>query len=291
MIPNQPVPVMGTDPNLTGQGMMIQPMQGMMGAPGMMGYAQNFVYVQDPMKELASSNGAIIRQQVEMFEAISGCETQNRYHVFLQTPMGLKAAFKCYEKSGCCSRCCCSNDCRGLKLDINHIASPSEFVSDISKLYIKAEKPCALGCLCCCRPHMDIYLHDNHQYIGRVREPFTCCDRDAEVYGSDNNLRYRLVGSCCQYGFCCGAAAEKMVEIEFAIERGGEQVGMMKKMNAMGFGEFFTKADSYKITFPADATAEEKMLLICAGLLIDYQNFEKKERPEEVKREMGMGMY
>ena len=48
----------------------------------------------------------------------------------------------------------------------------------------------------------------------------------------------------------------------------------MRKLSARNFGEFFTKADSYRIDFPAKATPEEKMLLIIAGLMIDYQNFE-----------------
>ena len=98
---------MGMNPMMNGMGM--NPMMG--GVPGMMGYGPaNFQYCDDPLKELAQCTGAIIRQEIEMFEVISGCETQNRYQVFIQSPMGLKYAFQCNEKSGCCSRCCCSND-------------------------------------------------------------------------------------------------------------------------------------------------------------------------------------
>ena len=264
---------------------MMNPMGMGMGMPGMMPYMygpQNFMYCEDPMKELAQCTGAIIRQEIEMFEVVTGCETQNRYQVFIQSPMGLKYAFKCSERSGCCSRVCCSNQCRGLIMEIRHIASAAEIDTDISKIFIRAEKPCACGCLCCCRPYMDIKLQENKQKIGKVREPFTCCDNDAEVYDENNNLKYRIVGDCCQIGFCCGSTAEKLVEIEFKIERNGEQVGMMKKMSS-SLGEFFSKADSYKISFPTDATPEEKMLLICAGLLIDYQYFEKDSTPDRNK--------
>ena len=41
-----------------------------------------YVYVQDPMAELANCTGVLIRQQPEFFEAITGCESPNRYHVF-----------------------------------------------------------------------------------------------------------------------------------------------------------------------------------------------------------------
>ena len=51
-------------------------------------------------------------------------------------------------------------------------------------------------------------------------------------------------------------------------------VGSIKKLVAINFGEFFIKADSYRIDFPANASPEKKMLLIISGLMIDYQNFE-----------------
>ena len=80
VMPMQP----GMMPGMTGPGMM----PGM--APGMMGYGpQAFAYIEDPMKELAQCSGAVIRQEIEMFEVVSGCETQNRYHVFLQSTWDL----------------------------------------------------------------------------------------------------------------------------------------------------------------------------------------------------------
>ena len=299
----EPAPTRGADPNSTGQAMMINQMQpmGMMsdmygttgvtpvyGAygmmpPGILPY-QNYNYCDDPIKELADSTGALIRQEVEMYEVISGCETQNRYLVMLQSKLGLKMAFKCIESSGCCSRCCCPNDCRGLKMAIMHIASSAEAVTDISKIFIRAEKPCCDGFLCCCRPHMNIRLEENQKNIGGVREPFTCCDKDVEIYDEKGNVNYRVIGDCCQYGFCCGASAEKMVEIEFRIMNQGQQVGSIKKAN-ISKGELFTKADTYKIAFPLKATPEEKMLFICAALLIDYQNFENESTPKKVRKE------
>lgn len=283
-----PMMGMGYNPMMGGMGPMgpMGPMGGMnpMGPmPAMMmGYGpQNFMYVDDPMKELAVSTGAIIRQEIEMYEAISGCETQNKYQVFIQSPMGLKYCFKCNERSGCCARCCCSNDCRSLEIVIRHV-SPNEVDTDISKIYIRANKSCSL--CCCCRPNMEVRLVEENKYLGRVREPFTCCDKDAEIYDEKGNLKYRIIGDCCQMGLCCGSSVEKMAEIEFKIVQGNEVVGMMKKMMAT-LGEYFTKADSYKISFPTKATPEEKMLFICAGLLIDYQNFERDETPKENKKQ------
>ena len=277
-----PMMGMGMNPMM---GMGMNPMMG--GMPGMMGFGPaNFQYCEDPMKELVQCTGAIIRQEIEFFEVISGCETQNRYQVFLQSPMGLKYAFQCNEKSGCCSRCCCPNNCRSLEIIIKHLTSAMED-PDLANIYIKAQKPCAIGCFCCCRPYIDVVLHKDKKYLGKVSEPFTCCDRNAEVYDEFNQLRYRIVGDCCQTGLCCGSSAEKLTEIEFNILEGRKNVGLMKKMVA-SLGQYFSKADTYKIIYPKTATPQEKLLLIIAGLLIDYQNFEKNSTPEENAKKAGL---
>ena len=272
----------GMMPGMMAPGMVgppIMPMGGMAGPgmmpgvmPGMMGYGpQAFAYIQDPMAELAQCTGAVIRQEIEMFEVVSGCETQNRYHVFLQSSMGLKYAFKCIERSGCCARTCCSNNCRSIKMDIRHIKTANED-PDLAKLFLSAKKPCAMACCCFCRPELDIKLAENNEYMGKIREPCQCCDIKMDIHDKTNALKYQIIGSCCQFGLCCGSSAEKMAEIEFNIKSNGKTVGVMKKLRS-SMGEYFSKADSYKISFPLDATPEDKILLICAGLLIDYQNF------------------
>ena len=52
-------------------------------------------------------------------------------------------------------------------------------------------------------------------------------------------------------------------------------VGSIVKKTAT-VSELLTSADSYQITFPANALPNEKLLLIIAGLMIDYQYFEEK---------------
>ena len=264
----QPVPIMATDPNYTGAPMVMPYMP-----TNLINTPQNFIYFQDPMAELAQSSGAVIRQEVELMEAMTGWETQNRYHVFLQTPMGIKYAFKCNERSGSCARCCCSAQSRPLQMMIRHVISSEMLNSDMAKLFININKPFECACCCFCRPHMDVSLVDNQQYIGRITEPCTCCDDDIDIYNAQGQLKYNILGDCCQVGLCCGADVQKLANINFDVLEKGVIVGSMRKLSA-SFGEFFTKADSYQLTFPPNATPEEKMLLIVAGLMIDYQFFE-----------------
>ena len=264
------MPMMGPGMMPMGPGMM--PMgPGMM--PGM-GYGPGaFIYIEDPILELANCTGAIIRQEVEMFEIVSGCETQNRYHVFLRTPYGLKYAFKCNEQSCGCARCCLSANSRPVKIIMRHVISFQQYDGDMAKVFINVDKPCKCACCCFCRPYMDVRLADNGQQLGIISEPCTCCDVDMEVLDTAGNLRYDINGDCCQLGLCCGPSLKKLANVNFEITENGYTVGAIRKLTS-SLGEFFTKADSYEVVFPEKATPSEKLLLILATLMIDYQNFE-----------------
>ena len=270
----QPVPVIATDPNLTG--MPMAPMGPVMVPPyagPMINSPQNFVYIQDPFTEIAQSRTAIVRQEPSLLERLTGCVTRNHYHVFLSTPYGLKYAFKCNEQSGGCARCCLSANSRPVKIIMRHVISFQQYDGDMAKVFINVDKPCKCACCCFCRPYMDVRLADNGQQLGIISEPCTCCDVDMEVLDTAGNLRYDINGDCCQLGLCCGPSLKKLANVNFEIKENGYTVGAIRKLTS-SLGEFFTKADSYEVVFPEKATPSEKLLLILATLMIDYQNFE-----------------
>ena len=270
----QPVPVIATDPNLTG--MPMAPMGPVMVPPyagPMINSPQNFVYIQDPFTEIAQSRTAIVRQEPALLERLTGCVTRNHYHVFLSTPYGLKYAFKCNEQSGGCARCCLSANSRPVKIIMRHVISFQQYDGDMAKVFINVDKPCKCACCCFCRPYMDVRLADNGQQLGIISEPCTCCDVDMEVLDTAGNLRYDINGDCCQLGLCCGPSLKKLANVNFEIKENGYTVGAIRKLTS-SIGEFFTKADSYEVVFPEKATPSEKLLLILATLMIDYQNFE-----------------
>ena len=61
--------------------------------PGLFG-GMTFIYVEDPMLELASCPSLLIRQEPEFLEKFSGCEQPNIYHIFGNTSVGFKYLFK-----------------------------------------------------------------------------------------------------------------------------------------------------------------------------------------------------
>ena len=238
-----------------------------------------YTYVLDPMQELALSPSVLIRQQPQFFEQISGCESPNRYFVFSQSPQtGFKMLFKCKEQSECCQRNCCSASMREFVMDIKHIANAGALNENFQNSFVHVNKP--FKCTCCCleRPEMIANYSANGELVGKVKQPFSCCDPIFTIYDNAGTIRYYIYADCCQCGLCCSGPCAKMSEVTFNIYRDanmGQPIGSIVKKIA-NFSELITSADSYQVNFPADARPNEKLLLIITGLMIDYQFFEER---------------
>ena len=281
------VPVGGNDPyNPTSNQFMgntgrPMPQQGAIPQFGGMQY----VFTVNPLADLNSMNSVLIRQQPEYLEAITGCETPNRYHVFGLTQLGYTYLFKCSEISGWFMRNCCPSSARSFDMEIKHIASLGQFNANFSKNFATANRPFTCTFFCLNRPEMTITLVDNGQSVGKIRNPFTFFDPEFEIYNQNGQLRYFVSASCCQCGLlCANNFFGKMSEVIFPIYngKGGGQVGSIVKKGAQ-FQELITDADSYNVNFPSDATPEEKLLLICLGLFIDYIYFEVSPSDDDRK--------
>ena len=270
---------------------MVSPQaQGMVGVPSGQFVGQNgvqYVFVQDPMSELENCTGVTIRQQPELFEAIFGCETANRYHVFGDTPQGVKYLFKCQEISGWCMRSCCPSNIREFNMEIKHVVAGTG--QPVSKQFASAYKPLKCPCFCCNRPEIFVNIGDQSTLIGRIKHLFSCCDPEFEIYESNGNLKYYVNADCCQCGLlCANNFCGKFSTAIFNIYATGTNniVANITKMSVQSFSELVTDADSYKVSFPAQATAYDKLLLIALGLMIDYQYFETNSNDQ---RERGYG--
>lgn len=247
-----------------------------------------YVYVLDPMSELAQCSGVVIKQQPQFLEAISGCEYPNRYFVFSQSPQGgMKLLFKCKEFSTFCSRNCCPANVREFNMKIKHVATQINLNEDFSTPFVDVYKP--FKCTCCCfeRPEMIVTYGANKQPCGKIKQPFTCCDPKIQIKDNTGSLKYTVYADCCQCGIlCANNFCGKFSEANFQIYNGsditGAPVGLIRKKPA-NFSELVTSADSYQINFPPQASPQDKLLLIVAGLMIDYQYFEEKANNDNTR--------
>lgn len=243
-------------------------------------YGVQYVFVTDPMAELALSTGVLIKQEEQFFEQFAGCEMPNRYYVFSQSPQGgMKLLFICKEFSDCCARNCCPANTRELSMKIKHVGVQAQINDDYTTSFVTALKPFKFTCACFERPVMRVSFTQGGQPVGKVKQPFTCCDPEFEIFDNAGSMRYFVHADCCQCGLLCannfcGKMSEAYFQVYSSAAR-GVPVGRIFKKVARGVGEILTSADSYQIDFPQGATPQDKLLLIVTGLMIDYQFFEQ----------------
>jgi hypothetical protein len=262
------------------QGYANQPVPQVAAVPAPYFGGLQYVYVADPMTELGLSTGVLIRQEAQFLEQLTGCESPNRYYVFSQSPQaGMKLLFKCKEYSECCMRNCCPANNREFNMAIKHIATAANLDENFSTPFIDVRKPCKCTCFCLERPEMLVRFGNQGQTLGRIKQPFTCCDPVFSTYDSTGIVKYTIHGDCCQCGLLCkNNFCGKLSEVTFNIYKGNNiasvPCGSITKKVATA-AELVTSADSYQVNFPPDANPQDKMLLIVAGLMIDYQFFEE----------------
>ena len=237
---------------------------------------------QDPLDILARADKAFIKQKVELLEVFTGCETKNRYHVYIHTTLNENIyLFKCKESSGWCMRNCCASESRAFNMKVKHMQNEGEFRNDQyddQKKYAEFNRPFKCTCFCLSRPEMNASILK--QNIGKVVDPFNCCDEEFNIYDTRGELRWRVSASCCQCGILFRKSCGVCCTAQFPIFKGSRTDldrdsadGMITKKST-GLSEVFTDADSFVLTFPGDATPEEKMLLISTVLMIDYRLYE-----------------
>ena len=228
------------------------------------------------MAELENCTGLLIRQEPEFFEALTGCETPNRYHVFGQSSEGIKYLFKCKEISSWFTRNCCPSDIREFNMEINHVSSDNMMNPAMTKTFASAFKPFKCTICCLCRPELFLTLTEGQIKMGTIRHICTICDPEFEVFDERNQLKYIVNASCCQCGLLCannfcGKLSEAIFNILEPVNR--QIIGKIVKKPA-DYSEMVTDADSYQINFPSIASPNDKLLLMSLGLMIDYRYFE-----------------
>ena len=125
---------------------------------------------------------------------------------------------------------------------------------------------------------MTITFNNNNmsQIFGKVRYPCTCCNEKFTIYDINENEVFWIIGSVCQCGILCGKWG-RCYETVFNIirpENPDEVCGKIVKIAKCS--SCITNADTFNVFYPKDATPQQKMLIISATLMMDYQFFENE---------------
>jgi len=234
---------------------------------------------------LANISEIIIKQEADILEAVTGCQEPNNYQVYGRLPNGEKIyIFKCREFSSCGMRYFCPVNCREFSMKIKlayeeeqkNTEKKNTDDEDYENSLIDINKNCKIPCLCCVRPDMKVILSENNLKLGTIEQEFSFCDPVFNIYDKDDTALFYIESDCCQCGFLCrnnflGKTDEAHFFIYYYNDRSNPAGDICKKAakSTLSIG------DNYSVILPAKATFEEKILLTIAGIMIDYQYFEK----------------
>lgn len=234
--------------------------------------------VLDPiMMGLENVIEVIINQESDILEAITGCQKPNNYHIYGKDKNGeLTYLFKCREYSGCCMRFFCPVDCREFEMKIKPDESEEEADDNYEDSYLYIEKPLRCPCLCFARPVMNVTFCSDNAILGKIKSVFSCCDPQFEVYNNKDECLFFISADCCQCGLLCrNNFLGKTDEAHFFIYEPQQTYNPIGDICKKAAESLFSIADNYKVIMPLNANPMEKLLLIVAGIMIDYQFFEK----------------
>ena len=223
--------------------------------------------------ELANLLNVRIIQKAACIEFLYPQCVPNRYEVV--DPNGRKM-YELKEKSECCERCCCF-PFRSFDMFINNITS----VENNTSVSMEGSKNCAIPIMYFCgcgKPTFEVEVNSPIGFrIGSAKLNYNnclcyICENRIDILDSSNSLRYIIKSNCCCLGYYL-CHFTKCCDCSYNIIQNNQTVGTITKDTCNGAVTFCTNADNYSIAFPLNATPQDKMLLICGALLIDYLSY------------------
>ncbi|XP_017008058.3 phospholipid scramblase 2-like isoform X3 [Drosophila takahashii] len=209
------------------------------------------------LEYLATIDQLLVKQKVEIFEAITGFETNNRYSI--QNALGQKV-FYAVEDTNCCTRNCCPERPFHMKIFDNYLKEE----------VIHLHRPLGCSCICspCCLHSIEVSAPPGN-VIGRIQEEWSICRPCFRILNQSGDLVLRIEGPSCFCSTCCNVNFN-------VLSLNGEEVGRITKQWS-GLGrELFTDADMFGMTFPMNMDVNLKAVLLGATFLIDFMFFEKQ---------------
>ena len=231
---------------------------------------------------LENINEMVIKQEADILEAVTGCQEPNIYRVYGRLPNGDKLHFfKCKEFSSCGMRYFCPVNCREftMKIKISFDENENDEDEDFENSIINIEKNCKCPFLCLVRPDMNIIITEKNTKLGRIEQAFSCCDPIFYIYDKNDKEIFYIEADCCQCGLMCrNNFMGKTDEAHFFIYKIGDSAKPVGNICKKAAKSMFSIADNYSVILPEKANIEEKILLTVAGIMIDYQYFEKNTK-------------
>ncbi|XP_069753492.1 phospholipid scramblase 2-like [Narcine bancroftii] len=208
------------------------------------------------LEYLTQVDQLLVHQQVELLEALTGFETNNKFQI--KNSLGQQIFFAA-EENDFCTRNCCGN----MRPFDMKILNP--FGQEVMNVYRPLK---CTGCCCpCCLQEMEVMAPPG-QTIGYIIETWSMCLPKFTVQNEKREPVLKINGPCCACG--CGDVDFQVTNLDET-----ETIGKITKQWTGLLREMFTSADNFGIQFPLDLDVKVKATLLAASFLIDFLYFEK----------------
>lgn len=245
---------------------------------------------------MSDSSTLLVRQRLDKFEACTGCVKRNKYKIAaLADPSNpdftdkfeessfkaLPQVFTAKEESSFLCRICCQK-WREFKMTVT-AEKPGE-----DPVAYTFERPFKCTMLCCCVMlfPQELTVKDHAAAnMGRVWWDFNClaamCGKlHWKVDDAGGNTQYVVEdNTCCNKNMCAPTPCCPTRTMDILDPASMQPVGSIQNIfPGCSFKNIFricSQTDSYKLTFPKDATPQNKALLLGSLMLLEYVYFEK----------------
>ncbi|XP_035676334.1 phospholipid scramblase 1-like isoform X3 [Branchiostoma floridae] len=205
----------------------------------------------------------LVKQQVELLEAFTGFETNNKYKIM--NSQGQQVYFAA-EDNDCCSRQCCGN-IRSFEMKIMD-NSQNEVI------HLSRPLRCMHCMWACCLQELEVQSPPGTT-VGWVKQTWHPFLPKFVVQNAAGETVLTIEGPCLNCSFCG--------DVEFDVMSADEtsKVGKISKQWSGLAKEMFTDADNFGIQFPMDLDVKVKASLLGAIFLIDFMFFEQVGNQEQ----------
>lgn len=128
--------------------------------------------------------------------------------------------------------------------------------------------------------------HTEEKTFGKIVDNFRCFGPNYSIFNQNSVLKYKISSGNCQYGLICNIF-NSCYEIKFYIYNADTKnlepensVGCIVKKQKQS-ENLMTNNDNFEIYFPSDASAQDKLNIIGAALMINYSYFEADTEKDE----------
>ncbi|XP_017786101.1 PREDICTED: phospholipid scramblase 2 [Nicrophorus vespilloides] len=199
----------------------------------------------------------LVHQKVELLEALTGFETNNKFTV--KNSIGQKVYYA-VETNDCLTRNCC-----GPMRPFDMIIMDN-FRNQV--MHLHRPLACDSCCFPCCLQSMEVSSPPG-TVIGTVEQEWSIFCPTFAIKNASGDTVLRVEGPFCTTSICGD------VEFKITSSDGNTQVGKISKMWSGLVREMFTDTDFFGITFPMDLDVRMKAVMMGACFLIDAMFFEK----------------